>query len=376
MKIMLVGSGSNYSTTEVNAGLLHGLQQQPDVEVVEFDTRNQFATHDFLMRKLLKETGREDLAPDRELDPLKIDRELGDRYRDYDLELQYRSTISIITETMRYGVDAIVLVSAYMISDEVLSMMSLNPATPHGAGVAQTVAIFTESPYEDTRQGRQASYIDGFFVNDEASVDGVAALSGVPGAYLPMAYHPLLHTPRNGATPSGHDVVFVGVGYEERIALLEAVDWTGVDLGLYGDWRHLAGDSPLHRHVRGGVVTNEEAVELYKSSKVGLNLYRTCVDYWMDDPSQVEGTALNPRAFELAACRVPQITQFRPEWDRIFSGREGVFTDAAGLQEQLAQYLGNREALESLANVQHARVRDHSYVDRAARVVEGLREWR
>ena len=62
--------------------------------------------------------------------------------------------------------------------------------------------------------------------------------------YLPVGYDPAQHGPQmNGEAPA-HDVVFVGTGFESRVALLSQVDWSGIDLGLYGAWAEVPAGPP------------------------------------------------------------------------------------------------------------------------------------
>ena len=85
---------------------------------------------------------------------------------------------------------------------------------------------------------------DEILVTEATSINlfklAVAALQAVTPfvGYLPHAWHPLRHRPgiEDPASIRTHDVVFVGTGFPERFAWFNAIDWTGIDLGLYGTW--------------------------------------------------------------------------------------------------------------------------------------------
>jgi hypothetical protein len=161
-------------------------------------------------------------------------------------------------------------------------------------------------------------------------------------------------------------VVFVGTAFGSRLALLSAVDWTGIDLGLYGHW-DLDASHPLAPFVRGGVVDNARAGALYRASRIGLNLYRepgTC------DGVPIAAESLNPRAYELAADGVCTISQPRAEVAERFGDLVPIFTTpeelGALVREQLSHPNGHGAALPP-------RVAEDTYHHRAAQLVETLR---
>lgn len=385
MRMILVSPGSQYSTTEVFDGLSDGLRQLGH-EVIEYDVLRQiyFARRELV--NLLVEAGKEDHIPPPNIKPGEgnaLPADVRARYNAFLDDVRFSGVRDILVWARRYAVDAVVIVSGYMISNEVLSMLSRRADTPHGAGVAKTMLVFTESPYEDERQLGAARLVDACSTNDEASLP--ALIDANPWSiYCPMAYHSGLHLPRGvEPKPAAHDVVFVGVGYPERIALLEGVDWQGINLGLYGDWQFVGADSPLRPFIHQGIVPNAEAVELYRGSKVGLNLFRQCVDYWPSgsgDQARTagSGTSLNPRSYELAAIGVPQVSQWRPELDSVFGSLfvdRCSFVDSAGLELAVRQLLADCALRDLFATDQSERVIGvHSYANRAARIAALLEE--
>ena len=106
---------------------------------------------------------------------------------------------------------------------------------------------------------------------------------------------------------------------------------------------------------------------------MALNLYRTCVDYWGKGEEQAPiGESLNPRAYELAACGVAQISQARAEIADVFQGCMPVFQDGEELEIQLRDLLRCSEHRRSVARKQRRAVRGHSYTDRARQIVSEL----
>jgi spore maturation protein CgeB len=168
----------------------------------------------------------------------------------------------------------------------------------------------------------------------------------------------------NGEAPS-HDVVFVGTGFDSRVALLCQVDWTGIDLGLYGAWGELPADHPLAPYVRPGLVSNARAGALYRKARIGLNLYRSA--------GGVPAESLNPRAYELAADGVFTLSQPRREVGEKFCVDVATFRDAAELQASVRRYVTDPWLCGLSAGRLPALVAEDTYHHRAAQLVAHLK---
>jgi spore maturation protein CgeB len=234
--------------------------------------------------------------------------------------------------------------------------------------------VLTESPYNDAEQARLAVEADVVWTNERTSVEPLRA-ANPETYYLPAAYDPSIHTsepqPGDEDVPA-HDVVFVGTGFAERVALLEAVDWSGIDLALYGNWQMLADGSPLLPFVHGGVTDNAVAAALYRRAKIGLNLYRTSTA--TEDGGHVTtAESLNPRAYELAACGCFQIANFRAESPEMVGGAVQDFNPITGadndLEHQIRWYLAHPVAREYAVNDAWDGVRGHTFAARAEQLM-------
>ena len=170
--------------------------------------------------------------------------------------------------------------------------------------------LLTESPYLMAHEKALAWLSNVVWTNERCIVDELRAVNPRTH-YLPHAWLPGVHDQTDGEAPA-HDVVFVGTGFSERVALLEGVDWTGIDLGLYGNWPGVS--EKLQPFVRKREIPNTEAVALYRHAKIGLNLYRTTAGINMDSL----GWAYRPGRFT-------QPARLRARRDRIVSS-----VDAAG----------------------------------------------
>jgi spore maturation protein CgeB len=291
-------------------------------------------------------------------------------------DVLYWAGIWLLEMALRTQPDWVLVISGmYLVPDVVILLRR--------AGVRVAV-LFTEGPYDHDRELEYARYADVVFTNERASVLGLKQVN--PNvAYLPHAYDPKRHHPHpNGRdacticpplteSVASHDVVFIGSAFRERVALLEAVDWTDIDLGLYGQWEDLEDNSPLQPYICGGVVKNEIAAELYRNAKIGLNLYRQLEGWGAPGARRVGGAeSLNPRAYELAACGTFTISDERAEIGEVFGGNVAVFRTAADLEFEIRRWLELDSRREVRAGALQGCVLGHTFTDRAAYLIDCL----
>lgn len=238
--------------------------------------------------------------------------------------------------------------------------------------------LFTESPYNDPEQAHLLKYADIAWTHERISLErlkGFAIAQGagrVPIHYLPHAYNPKVHFPE--ATPkTGHDVAFVGTGFPERVELLQAVQWNGIDFGLYGTWSNIGSRAKIRRFVKNGPIHNNEAVRIYRQSKIGLNLHRISIGYSKGSDRIRNAESLNPRAYELAACGLFYVSDYRPELTEVFGDLVPTFSGPNQLGEVLREWLAKpeRERLER-GKVLAEAVRPHHWAVRAEQMVRDL----
>jgi spore maturation protein CgeB len=306
MRLLVVHPGARYSTADVFNGLVPALERLGH-EVVPYALDGRLAAADAYGRFVWER------HPER--DRLK---------KPSTSDAIYLASQELPYKAIREEVDATLIITAMFLHPEALRLM-------HLAGL-RTGLVLTESPYDDAEQARVLPFIDVAWTNERTSVAPLREHN--PRVhYLPVAYDPTRHRADAGGGADdvpAHDVVFVGSAFPERVRLLEAVNWDGIDLALYGKWDGLPESSPIHRFVRGGVIGNERAAELYRRAKIGLNLYRQAVG----------AESLNPRAVELAACGVFQISDYRKEVEEVFGGSVVTFSTAERLGECVRHFLG------------------------------------
>jgi hypothetical protein len=240
------------------------------------------------------------------------------------------------------------------------------------AGLRVTV-LFTESPYDHEHELKIAAMVDGCWTHERTVLQDFRAVNANAG-YLRHAWHPLKHfvSARSiGALPS-HDVVFVGSGFAERVTWFNSIDWTGIDLGLYGTWKDLGLNKQVSACIAGTQITNEMAASLYRRAKIGLNLYRRSKGFGKKVQRIDRADSLSPRAYELAACGVFHLSEYRAEVPEVFGDLVPTFqtpTEAAAL---IRLWLADTEGRARVAQQLPACVAESSWVARATTVLGDL----
>jgi spore maturation protein CgeB len=340
MRLLVVHPGATWATADVHAGLVAGLAAGGHT-VTEYALAGRLEASrvllEYLWRKQVRHGG-----PLQDTRPTPAD-------------VQYQAGQGLLERALRDEADWVLVVCAAYLHPDWLILA-------RRAGL-RLAAVFTESPYDDPEQAKIAGRFDVCFTNERTSVARLRAANPATH-YLPAAYDPAAHGSHlNGSAPA-HDVVFVGSGFDSRIALLSAVDWGGIDLGLYGAWDDLAPNHPLRRHVREGLVDNARAGALYRKAKIALNLYRAT--------GGVPAESLNPRAYELAADGVFTLSHPRAEVEERFGDRVATFESAADLSSLVRHLLQVPGDLAHVARGLPALVTDDTYRHRAAQLVAHL----
>lgn len=349
MKILLVGAGASFSTKDVEVGYLEAFQELGiDTTFYLLDQRIAIAD------KWLKFVWRHLYKSDPERKPTWA-------------EVIYRGGIEALEMALRYDVDWVFVISAMYLHPDAIIMM-------RRAGLKVAV-LFTESPYQDNLQVKVSPLVNTCFTNERTSLPFLREYNKET-YYIRHAYSPYRHYPsaynESGEIPQ-HDVVFVGSGFQERLDLFKAVtnDWTklGIDLGLYGTWALLPSRHKVRRFIKGGVVKNSGATDLYKASKIGLNLYRTSIDYHQKTEHILSAESLNPRAYELAACGTFSISNYRKEAVETFFTAQPTFETSEELTDIVNYYLTHEDHRQKAAKQVLERVQGHTFTARATEVL-------
>lgn len=232
----------------------------------------------------------------------------------------------------------------------------------------RVVLIHTECPYEDERQLKLAPYADVNLIDDPTNLGAFKALA--PSFYVPKAYRPSLHTPGPPVAGLECDLGFVGTGFPSRVAFLEAMDLDGLDVLLAGNWESVGEDSPIYEylaHAPDECLDNERAVDIYRSARMGLNLYRREAQR----PELSAGWSMSPREVEMAAVGLPFLRDPRGEGDEVLDMLP-TFTSPGEASELLRWWLAHPDARAEAALKARAAVAGRTFVNHAAELLRLL----
>ncbi len=350
VKMLLVHPGASWSTADVYNNLLAGLRAH-GVEPLLYNLDVRLARSNHWLTWNWNKSGKRGQKP---------------TFAD----AAYHAGIGVIERALRHQVDWVLVVSAMFLHPDILILL-------RRAGL-KVACLFTESPYDDEPQLTVAGLVDVAWTNERSSVAALRA--ACPRTYyLAHAFNPDAHRPDLPVdldVPC-HDVVFVGTGFRERIDLLKALPWSGsdIDFGLYGTWSALGPRSWLRREaLKGSVVDNRLAAQLYRAAKVGLNWHRTSQGFGTgaDHPQIAGAESLNPRCYELAACQSFFVTDRRAELDDVFGDLVPTFSTADELDALVRRWLPDDAGRKARAAAIHDAVRSHTWHARAEQVLTQL----
>ncbi|MBK6766380.1 MAG: DUF3880 domain-containing protein [bacterium] len=141
-----------------------------------------------------------------------------------------------------------------------------------------------------------------FSIQQGEALEALRAAGARRVEYLPSAANPALHRPLEctieDRTRYGAQVAFVGAGYPNRVRLFAQAEMRTVK--LWGnDWPE---EYAERLQEQGRRVSPEETALIYNATDVNLNIHSGVSDRVFE-----AGDFVNPRTFEIAACRAFQI---------------------------------------------------------------------
>lgn len=349
MKLLLIEPGASWSTADVSAGLRNGLEHHR-VQLVRYRLDERIDRSNRWLYAQWRRTKKSNPAIEK---PNTAD-------------VFYQAGIGALEMALRHEVDAVFVVSAMFLHPDVIVLMKR-------AGL-RVVVLFTESPYDMEKELAVARLIDGCWTNERSAV-GAFQEANTNSGYLPHGWHPERHKPGVQLGDDAvlhHDVVFVGSAFQDRIRWLSEIDWSGINLGLYGSWDSLSPRHVLRQFVRGAQITNVATAALYRRAKIGLNLYRTSMGWGKHAPQIAHAESLNPRAYELAACGAFHLSTYRAEVAEVFGDLVPTFTTPFEASALIRRWLADEDERVHVSHLLPACVAESSWVERSARVIGDL----
>ena len=222
-------------------------------------------------------------------------------------------------------------------------------------GDLNTAVWLLDEPYEVDDTASWSSKFRTVFVNDPAT------LSRHRNAhYLPVCYDPKLH--RNGVRDRKYEVGFIGGYNETRERALASLAREGLlSYVVGGPWR----DPALQRISIGKNVPPEETAELYRQTRIVVNVFRDIHHY---NRQNIGGQSMNPRIYEAAACGALVISEKRPELQSVFPEMPLIENQTA-LVSTIHGFLTENEKYEAVRKACSSRLSGHTYADRLKEII-------
>jgi spore maturation protein CgeB len=225
----------------------------------------------------------------------------------------------------------------------------------------KVVVILTESPYEDLYARNISAHADLAIINDPTNLDWFREAQPQT-YYMPHAYDPDVHYPREPEPDNASELCWIGTAYPSRVAFWEAVDLSGLDVKLGGNWQALDEGSHLHKYLIDEptfCIDNDDTARMYASTKASVNMYRREAT----SAKAAQGWAMGPREVELAACKTFFATESRPE-NRQVLPMVPVYSDPDDFSRKLRWWLAHDQArtdvVEGAFEAIKGRTFDHS----------------
>jgi spore maturation protein CgeB len=259
------------------------------------------------------------------------------------------STDGLYSDLYTLRPHVLLVVSAFLVPTKLLDLARLSGT--------KVVVLHTEEPYELNRELDVAAHADLNLLNDPIHIE---KFRGVARAeYMPHAYRKSLHKPGPFDPDAASDFCWVGTAFESRIEFFEAMNLDDVDVALAGNWQRLTEGHRLRKYLAhdiGECCDNTEAVRLYQSGKVGLNLYRREAE----DGGSAAGWAMGPREVEMAACGLFYLRDPRPEGDELLPMLP-TFDGPEDASEQLRFWLDHDDERDEAARQAREAVADRTF---------------
>lgn len=350
--LLVVHPGATYATGDLYRGLVPALKRQ-GVVCIEYPLYGALEDAGWLLMHKWKQH-RIHGGPLKDVKPTPQD-------------ILYLASHWVVERALRFDCKWVLIVSGMYFHVQVMRHLRL-------AG-RKLALLLTESPYDLPQEWKAVSECDAAWTNERTCVEALR-LANPNVWYLPHAYDPERHTPDAPVREDvpHHDVVFVGTGFPERRELLSAINWEGIDLGLYGEWSSLGSRNPLRRFVKQGPIDNTVTAALYRQAKVGLNLFRTSCGFGDNTPRITTAESLNPRLLELAACGAFTISEWRPEVAEVFWGAVPTFQTPEEAETLIRRALARPDMRRHFALMARQRVGQsgRTFDAMAAQVVSNL----
>jgi hypothetical protein len=246
--------------------------------------------------------------------------------------------------------------------------------------------IAVDDPHSSLKTLAYKKYLDYYFTNEKTLEDEANGIY-----YVPTASTVEVPNCTKDEVPSQFrsDVVFVGTIYENRVKPLNAIAEYCRDNGLtfrcIGQSSWIPDDSALYNAFESRIVPVNEAKLLYRGSRAVINIDRDV--NWKSNNAKFnqylvkrdeEEYSLNPRAYEIALSRTPQLFINPRQGAKDTFGDNAFYCSAEkdDINNTLDTILNlDKQTLKTVVKNSYTEViNNHTYNNRAKQIIEILKK--
>jgi hypothetical protein len=342
VKLLVVHPGASWATHDVHMGVVEGLRTL-GVQLSEFRLDGRIERTNGFLHYLWRKQKRE--QPE-----LKWPKPTP-------TDVLYQASQGLVERALERGCTDILVVSAMFLLPDRLELA-------RRAGL-RVWLLCTETPYDIDQELRVAKLAHGVWTHERTALDRFAAVSPRAG-YLPHAWRDGIHNGTSAQIPDGPDVLFCGSFFKERIEWFEQVDWSGINLHLYGIADGLSKHSPIRQYFKGAIVPNDQLPRLAQSSKIVMNIFRATTE---------RAESLNPRCYEMAASGVCMVSDTRAELVEKFGDAVPTFSTPTEASTLIRDLIHDPQRREQCARVAAQSVAHDTWTHRAQQIIDDIRTW-
>ena len=208
---------------------------------------------------------------------------------------------------------------------------------------------------------------DHVFVYDPYYVEELKKRGLTELSYLPLAtdahQYRKVEVSEEEKKELGYDISFVGSPFPNRVEVLDKLG--DFKLGVFGDgWREAFKNKTVPAYYKGTAV-GEKVLKIYGSSKIVLNIH---------DPEA--RLSVNTRTFDIPACGAFELSDYRPEIEKLFSINEDMvcYKDIPELLRLIRYYLSNPSERQRISGKGQKKVLDkHTWRHRVGEMTDVVR---
>lgn len=342
MKLLVVHPGASWATHDVHVGVVEGLRTL-GVPLSEFRLDGRIERTNGFLHYLWRKQKRE--RPE-----LKWPKPTP-------TDVLYQASQGLVERALERGCTDVLIVSAMFLLPDRLELA-------RRAGL-RVWLLCTETPYDIEQELRVAKLAHGVWTHERTAIDRFAAVSPCVG-YLPHAWRDGIHNITFAPITDGPDVLFCGSFFKERIEWFEQIDWSGINLHLYGVADGLSKHSPIRQYFKGEIIPNDQLPRLAQSSKIVMNLFRATTE---------RAESLNPRCYEMAASGVCMVSDARAELVEKFGDAVPMFSTPAEASTLIRDLIHDPQRRERCARMAAQSVAHDTWTHRAQQIIDDIRTW-